>query len=137
MGGDSAYLFHPPQSGFDRPMESSAWTGWVKRLFKRHHGQEIAPKTLRSVFITWLRDNTAAPEILKSAAHAMKHSEARQASSDYDQESDDRKHQLLLEPSACACDCPVPVCLRLVHSALSTGLVKAAFDFNLAFCHQL
>ena len=88
--GHSAYLFHPPQSGFDRPMESSAWTGWVKRLFKRHHGEEIAPKTLRSVFITWLRDNTSAPEILKSAAHCMKHSEQRQASSDYDQESDDR-----------------------------------------------
>ena len=33
---------------------------------------------------------TAAPEILKSAAHAMKHSEQRQGSSDYDQESDDR-----------------------------------------------
>ena len=99
MGGDSAYLFHPPQSGFDRPMESSAWTGWVKRLFKRHHGEEIAPKTLRSVFITWLRDNTAAPEILKSAAHAMKHSEARQASADYDQEADDRKPHLKLEPT--------------------------------------
>jgi hypothetical protein len=42
------------------------------------------------VFITWLRDSTTAPEILKSAAHAMKHSEARQASSTYDQEADDR-----------------------------------------------
>ena len=48
-GGDAAYLFHPPQSGFDRSMEPSAWTGWVKRLFKRWHGTEIAPKTLRSV----------------------------------------------------------------------------------------
>jgi hypothetical protein len=38
----------------------------------------------------WLRDSTDAPEVLKSAAHAMKHSEARQASSDYDAESDDR-----------------------------------------------
>jgi hypothetical protein len=89
-GGDSAYLFHPSQSHFDRPMESSAWSMWVKRVFKRHHGEEIAPKTLRSVFITWLRDHTAAPEILKSAAHAMKHSEARQAGGEYDQESDDR-----------------------------------------------
>jgi hypothetical protein len=31
-----------------------------------------------------------APDVLKSAAHAMKHSEARQASGDYDQEADDR-----------------------------------------------
>ena len=47
-----AYLFHPPRSKPDRPMESSAWSGWVKRCFKRHAGEEIAPKTLRSIFIT-------------------------------------------------------------------------------------
>eukprot|EP00966_Prymnesium_polylepis_P071912 1669767-Prymnesium_polylepis.1 len=58
VGGDEAFLFHPPNGSNDRAMESSAWTGWVKRLFKRHHGEEIAPKTLRSVFITWLRDQT-------------------------------------------------------------------------------
>ena len=90
LGGDEAFLFHPPNGSNDRAMESSAWTGWVKRLFKRHHGEEVAPKTLRSVFITWLRDQTAAPEILKGAAHTMKHSERRQGSADYDQESDDR-----------------------------------------------
>jgi hypothetical protein len=90
FGGDDAFLFHPPNGSMDRAMESSAWTGWVKRLFKRHHGEEIAPKTLRSVFVTWLRDQTSAPEILKSAAHAMKHSEQRQGSADYDQDSDDR-----------------------------------------------
>jgi hypothetical protein len=37
-----------------------------------------------------LRSNTDAPEILKSASHAQKHSEARQASDDYDQQADDR-----------------------------------------------
>ena len=90
VGGDEAYLFHPPQSGFDRPMESSSWSQWVGRLFNRHAGVTIAPKTLRSIFITWLRSSTDAPEILKSAAHAQKHSEARQASGDYDQQADDR-----------------------------------------------
>ena len=65
LGGDGAFLFHPPNGANDRAMESSAWTGWVKRLFKRHHGTEVAPKTLRSMFITWLRDQTSAPEILK------------------------------------------------------------------------
>ena len=49
---DGPYLFHPPQSQPDRPLEPSAWTAWVRRLFKRHHGEEVAPKTLRSVFIT-------------------------------------------------------------------------------------
>ena len=87
---DGPYLFHPPHSHSDRPMEPSAWTGWVRRLFQRHHGSPIAPKTLRSVFITWLRDSTSAPDILKSAAHAMKHSEARQGSAEYDKEKDDR-----------------------------------------------
>ena len=46
---EGPYLFHPPQSNSDRSLEPSAWTGWVRRLFKRHHGTEIAPKTLRSV----------------------------------------------------------------------------------------
>jgi hypothetical protein len=36
---------------------------WVKRLFKRYTGTEVAPKTLRSVFTTWLREQTAALEI--------------------------------------------------------------------------
>ena len=90
VGGDEGYLFPPPQSGFDRAMESSSWSQWVSRLFQRHAGVAIAPKTLRSIFITWLRSNTDAPEILKSAAHAQKHSEARQASDDYDQQADDR-----------------------------------------------
>ena len=102
-----------------------------------HEIDSLPTQTLRSVFITWLRDSTDAPQILKSAAHAMKHSEQRQgsgrarmhaasatppspphpspararispffpASSDYDQEADDR-------------------------------LVKAAYDFNLSFANS-
>ena len=41
------YLFHPPQGGSDRPMESSSWSQWVSRLFKRHADKAICPKTLR------------------------------------------------------------------------------------------
>eukprot|EP00966_Prymnesium_polylepis_P264471 6110009-Prymnesium_polylepis.1 len=48
FGGDEAFLFHPPQGSVDRAMESSAWSMWVKRLFKRYTGTEVAPKTLRS-----------------------------------------------------------------------------------------
>ena len=65
---ESPYLFHPPQSQPDRPLESSAWSGWMRRCFKRHHGEEVAPKTLRAVFVTWLRNSTNAPEVLKAAA---------------------------------------------------------------------
>ena len=48
MGGTEAYLFHPVRSGAtDRPIESSAYTAYVKRLFKNLIGVELAPKTLR------------------------------------------------------------------------------------------
>ena len=87
--GDEAYLFSPNDC-LDRPLESSAWTAAVKRMFQKHFGQEISPKALRSSFITWLRDSTTCPEVLKSAAHAQKHSERRQASDSYDTERDTR-----------------------------------------------
>ena len=70
---ESPYLFHPPQSQPDRPLEPSAWSGWVRRCFKRHHGEEIAPKTLRAVFVTWLRNSTNTPEVLKAAAVCLLH----------------------------------------------------------------
>eukprot|EP00966_Prymnesium_polylepis_P334485 7389864-Prymnesium_polylepis.1 len=83
-------------------MESSAWTQYVRRLFEKLTGTAIAPKTLRSIFITWLKENTDCPEILKAAAHAMKHQQATQESAHYDANAD-------------------------------TKLVKAAYDFNLAY----
>ena len=67
VDGETAYLFHPVRSGVDRPLEGSAWTAYIKRAFKKHHGEEVTPKTLRSAFITWLRDSTNSPEVLKSA----------------------------------------------------------------------
>ena len=48
VGGECAYLFYPVRSGaIDRPIESSAYTAYVKRLFKNLIGIELAPKTLR------------------------------------------------------------------------------------------
>mmetsp|Transcript_62529 Transcript_62529/g.171729 ORF Transcript_62529/g.171729 Transcript_62529/m.171729 type:complete len:756 (+) Transcript_62529:406-2673(+) len=69
-------------------MESSAWTNYVRRLFEKLTGTAIAPKTLRSIFITWLKESTDCPDILKSAAHAMKHQQATQASAHYDANAD-------------------------------------------------
>ena len=60
---DEAYLFHPASGDVTRPLDSSAWTAFVRRLFGRLHGSEVAPKTLRSSFITWLRASTDAPEV--------------------------------------------------------------------------
>lgn len=89
--GDSAYLFGP-RGKIDRPLEMSGYSQACKRAFQLHSpgGQEISPKSLRSSFIVWLRDNTSAPEILRAAAHAQKHSERRQASDSYDTERDTR-----------------------------------------------
>lgn len=70
-GGDEAYLFGPNHS-IDRPYESAAWTMAVKRAFQKHHGREVAPKTLRSSFITWLRSETTCPEVLKVRVHAKR-----------------------------------------------------------------
>ena len=103
FGGDTAYLFYPPNSGdFGRCLESAGWTAYIKRLFEKLHGSPVAPKTLRAVFITWLRDSTDDPEILKAAAHAQKHSLNMQASTHYDQDAD-------------------------------TRLIQKAYDFNLKF----
>ena len=56
VDGTEAYLFHPTRSGaIDRPVESSAWTAYVRALFTRLVGSAVAPKTLRSIFITWIR----------------------------------------------------------------------------------
>ena len=90
VGGDQAYLFHPKTLGVGRPMETSQWTLFVRQLFGKWHGTELPPKALRSSFITWLRDSTQAPEILKSAAHAMKHRPEMQASDTYDGGADSR-----------------------------------------------
>lgn len=88
LDGKEAYLFYPVTGKPDRAMESSAWTAYVRKLFGKLSGTEIAPKTLRSIFITWLRETTDCPEVLKSAAHAMKHQQATQESGHYDANAD-------------------------------------------------
>ena len=65
---EEAYLFHPASGDLTRPLDSSAWTAFVRRLFGRLHGSEVAPKTLRSSFITWLRATTDAPEVRRRPA---------------------------------------------------------------------
>ena len=47
-----------------------------------------APKTLRSIFVTWVRDqcenDADMKSVLKSAAHSMKHRESTSGSDVYD-----------------------------------------------------
>ena len=92
VGGGEGYLFHPVTGGVDRVMEGafltatppyivlafwctllpctgSQWTQYIKRLSLKYVGVEVAPKTLRSIFITWIRQSDAAPEVHSNITH--------------------------------------------------------------------
>ena len=45
----------------------------IRAAFLKHAGKATPPKTLRASFVTWIRDEEAAPEVLKAAAKAMRH----------------------------------------------------------------
>ena len=68
-GNETPYLFHPTDDT-TRCLPSSQWSGVVKACFKKHAPGKVAPppKLLRASFITWLRDSTDAPDVLKAAA---------------------------------------------------------------------
>ena len=56
------------------------WTKLVKAVFKRHAGVPLAPKDLRSSFVTFLLSAENTDEQLKKAvALAMRHSAEQQA----------------------------------------------------------
>lgn len=63
------------------------WTKVVQAVFKRQAGVPLAPKDLRSSFVTFLMSDANSDAPLKQAvAHAMRHSTAQQASIAYDKE---------------------------------------------------
>ena len=60
-------------------------------VLKRQAGVPLAPKDLRSSFITFLLSDANTDEPLKKAvAHAMRHSTAQQAGPAYDKERAER-----------------------------------------------
>ena len=70
--------------GHDKPIDSKRWTEVVKAVFKRHSGVAMAPKELRSSYVTFLRSEENSDAALKAAALAMRHSTKQQASAAYD-----------------------------------------------------
>ena len=71
-----------------KPLGASRWTEAVKAVLKRQAGVPLAPKDLRSSFITFLLSDANSDEALKKAvAHAMRHSPAQQGSAAYDKEA--------------------------------------------------
>ena len=74
-----------------KPLGGSRWTEAVKAVLKRQAGVPLAPKDLRSSFITFLLSDANSDDALKKAvAHAMRHSPAQQGSAAYDKEGAER-----------------------------------------------
>ncbi len=84
---DSKYDLFPVSGDFGRCVAGSQWTQMMKAVFQCYAGVKVTPKTLRALFISWLKVQTDAPDVLKAAATAMRHKEDTHASSRYDVEA--------------------------------------------------
>ena len=92
-GGASSSTSQPHAA----PVSAKRWTRVVQAAFKRHAGVALAPKDLRSSYITWLRSEANTDAVLKSAAFAMRHSTAQQAGPAYDKERSSRLSQAAVQ----------------------------------------
>ena len=79
-----------PGTDASKPLGAPQWTKLVKAVFKKHTGVALAPKELRSSFITFLRSGDNSDAALKSAAFAMRHSSAQARGPAYDKERAER-----------------------------------------------
>ena len=79
-----------PGSDASKPLGAPQWTKLVKAVFKTHTGVPLAPKELRSSFITFLRSGDNSDAALKSAAFAMRHSSTQARGPAYDKERAER-----------------------------------------------
>ena len=77
-------------SDVSQPPSPSAWTRLVQATFHRHAGVKLAPKEVRSAFVTWLRSSKQSDETLRAAALALRHSSKMQKSAAYDKGSSDQ-----------------------------------------------
>ena len=79
-----------PGTDASKPLGAPQWTKLVKAVFKTHAGVPLAPKELRSSFITFLRSGDNSDAALKSAAFAMRHSSTQARGPAYDKERAER-----------------------------------------------
>ena len=66
-----------------KPHSPSQWTRLVQRVYRKHAGVAIAPKDLRSMYITFLKSGDHGDELLKATALSMRHSSKMQDSAAY------------------------------------------------------
>jgi hypothetical protein len=79
-----------PGTDASKPLAAPQWTKLVKAVFMTHAGVPLAPKELRSSFITFLRSEDNSDAALKSAAFAMRHSSKQARGPAYDKERAER-----------------------------------------------
>ena len=79
-----------PGADASKPLGAPQWTKLVKAAFRAHAGVPLAPKELRSSFITFLRSGHNSDAALKSAAFAMRHSSTQARGPAYDKERAER-----------------------------------------------
>lgn len=92
------FLFHAGDPS--EPCTEYAWTKLIKRVFKRNAGVALAPKDLRSSFVTFLKSGEHDDATLKAAAAAMRHSSKTQASAAYDKGANDRTTAAAMQVAA-------------------------------------
>ncbi|MDC0525816.1 hypothetical protein OAO87_02360 [bacterium] len=71
-------------------LQKSAYTRYVKTVFKAHSGVALSPKDCRSSFVMWMRDGDHDEAALRAAAKAMRHSSTMASSAHYDKHGTDR-----------------------------------------------
>ena len=73
-----------------KPMDSTSMWKSVRELFFKHTGVPVAPKELRKMYVTYLKDSEATASELEAAAAIMRHSTKTQ-SDIYDQQKREGK----------------------------------------------
>ena len=96
---EGGYIFAQAGDPF-APMEPNQWTAMVKATFKRYGGVALAPKDLRSSFVTFLKTGEHSNETLRAAATAMRHSSKTQGSAAYHKGQSDRLVQAAVDAAA-------------------------------------
>ena len=96
---EGGYVFARARDPF-APMEPNQWTTAVKAVFKRWGGVALAPKDLRSSFVTFLKTGEHSNETLRAAAIAMRHSSKTQGSAAYHKGQSDLLVQAAVDAAA-------------------------------------
>jgi hypothetical protein len=58
-----------------KPLNASDWRSRIVYMFKKRYGVRVAPQVLRQMFVTYLNEQNAPPEVMKGEACALEHSE--------------------------------------------------------------